>query len=56
VLLIDGHESFPLQCGDRYTVRAAPSDFALIVPAERPYFTTLRRKLAWGTPDCRPFE
>lgn len=47
-LLIDGQESLPIQCGDRYTVRAAPSDFALIVPADRSYFETLRRKLEWG--------
>ena len=48
-LLIDGQESLPIQCGDRYTVRAAPSDFALIVPADRSYFETLRRKLEWGS-------
>ena len=47
-LLIDGQESIPIQGGDRYTVRAAPSDFALIVPTARPYFETLRCKLEWG--------
>jgi NAD kinase len=47
-LLIDGQESLPIQYGDRYTVRAAPSDFALVVPADRSYFDTLRRKLEWG--------
>jgi len=47
-LLVDGHERYELHAGDRFTVRAAPTDFMLISSGKRSYFDILRTKLAWG--------
>lgn len=47
-LLVDGHERYELHAGDRFSVRAAPTDFMLISSGQRSYFDILRTKLAWG--------
>lgn len=47
-LMVDGHERYELHAGDRFSVRAAPTDFMLISSGQRSYFDILRTKLAWG--------
>ena len=47
-LIVDSHERYPLQAGDRFTVCAAPTDFMLISSNRHNYFDILRTKLAWG--------
>ena len=47
-LIVDSHERYPLEAGDRFTVCAAPTDFMLISSNRHNYFDILRTKLAWG--------
>ncbi|MEX2540820.1 MAG: NAD(+)/NADH kinase [Trueperaceae bacterium] len=47
-LVVDGQERLDLGQGDRFTVRAAPTDLLLVSPGRLTYFDVLRHKLGWG--------
>ncbi|HKP35253.1 MAG TPA: NAD(+)/NADH kinase [Pyrinomonadaceae bacterium] len=47
-LTLDGQVGFPLQVGDRLTIRKSEATFNLVQPANRNYFDVLRDKLKWG--------
>jgi NAD+ kinase len=47
-LVLDGHESVPLQENSVFEVRRATYDFQLISSAKRSYYYLLRSKLGWG--------
>jgi NAD+ kinase len=47
-LVVDGQERLDLGKGDRFTVRAAPTDLLLVSPGRLSYFDVLRHKLGWG--------
>jgi NAD+ kinase len=49
-LVLDGQERIDLRRGDRFTVRAAPTDLMLLSSGHRTYFDILRLKLGWGAP------
>jgi NAD+ kinase len=44
----DGQSGFPLQPGDRVSVRRAPRPIRIVKSANRSYFDVLREKLKWG--------
>ena len=47
-LTLDGQVGFPLQVGDRLSIRKSKTTFNLVQPANRNYFDVLRDKLKWG--------
>ena len=47
-LTLDGQVGFPLQVGDRLSIRKSKTTFNLVQPANRNYFDVLRDKLRWG--------
>jgi NAD+ kinase len=47
-LTLDGQVGFPLQVGDRLTIRKSETTFNLVQPTNRNYFDVLRDKLRWG--------
>lgn len=47
-LTLDGQVGFPLQVGDRLTIRKSETTFNLVQPTNRNYFDVLRDKLKWG--------
>jgi NAD+ kinase len=48
VLTLDGQVGYPMQIGDRVTIRKSPTSFNLVQPPNRNYFDVLRNKLKWG--------
>ncbi|MEX2533987.1 MAG: NAD(+)/NADH kinase [Trueperaceae bacterium] len=51
-LVVDGQERLELAQGDRFSIRAAPTDLLLVSSGRLTYFDVLRHKLGWGT---RPY-
>lgn len=49
VLTFDGQTGYPLEAGDRVTIRKSATTFNLVKPANRNYFDVLRNKLKWGS-------
>ncbi|MEZ4632260.1 MAG: NAD(+)/NADH kinase [Deinococcales bacterium] len=47
-LVVDGQDRLELSIGERFTIKAAPTDFILISSGKRSYFDILREKLSWG--------
>lgn len=47
-LTLDGQVGFPMQVGDRITIRKSNTTFNLVQPMGRNYFDVLRDKLKWG--------
>jgi NAD+ kinase len=47
-LVLDGHESLPLEEGSRFEVSRASNDFLLVSSKKRSYYFLLRTKLGWG--------
>ena len=45
----DGQAHFPMQEGDRVTIRRAPYPVRLLHPEDHDHFAMLREKLHWGT-------
>ena len=45
---LDGQVGFPLEAGDRVSIRRSRTTFNLLQPANRNYFDVLRDKLRWG--------
>jgi NAD+ kinase len=47
-LTLDGQVGFPMQVGDRLSIRKSVTSFNLVQPTNRNYFDVLRDKLKWG--------
>jgi len=47
-IVLDGHETLPLACGDVFEIRRATNDFLLVGSTKRSYYYLLRSKLGWG--------
>ena len=47
-LTLDGQVGFPMQVGDRLSIRKSATPFNLVQPTNRNYFDVLRDKLKWG--------